>query len=337
MVSSYPKTSLAADAQYRIGEIGAKAIEDGSRNIANVDSSRRAYEDLLIGYDDHERREEAQSRVVQFNELEAQKALDVGRFYEKQKQYKSAALYYRRVSQSTGTSAAAEAQERLAIVESKLGDEPVSTSEGLLPTSEPTAALGDEKSGKSRSLFGGRLFGRKKRAAEEAEEASRMAAIEPPSPAESVAATPPAAAASNAPNLGRASSGARNVATVAPGATQVSKRKGYYGPPKPQLALGKKKNNMRFDTSTLQGAPFDVGKLDKNDLEKGLKMIREELPEDLPEELANFDIPDDLEERVKDLDEVKELIEAEADGGSDGDGDGEGALKIPPLPEEEDE
>ena len=111
VVASYPKSKLAADSQFRIAEIGRMAVEGGSRNLANVDSSRRAYEDLVIGFGDDARKEEARNRVVQFNELEAKKAFDVGRFYEKQKKYKSAALYYRRVAQSTGTTAAAEAQE----------------------------------------------------------------------------------------------------------------------------------------------------------------------------------------------------------------------------------
>ncbi|MGI9241892.1 MAG: tetratricopeptide repeat protein [Verrucomicrobiales bacterium] len=335
VVASYPKTALAAEAQFRIGEIGAKAIEDGSRNIANVDSSRRAYEDLLIGYDDHERRDEAESRVVEFNELEAQKAFEVGRFYEKQKQYKSAALYYRRISQSTGTSAAIEAQERLTIVEAKLADELASVSESRSAAAEPTAAVGEETARKSKSLFGGRLFGRKKRAREEA------AQIEPPSPSEAVAATPPPAprpapapaATTSRPPVSSPSS--RNVAAVAPGATKVSKRKGYYGPPKPDLALSKKQNRMRIDTSKLQGAPFDIGKLDQKDLEKGLKMIQEELPEDLPSGVANLEIPDDIEDKLKGLDEVKDLDEVKK--AVEEAGDGEGALKIPPLPEDDEE
>lgn len=324
VVSSYPKTQLAADAQFRIGEIGAKAIEDGSRNIANVDSSRRAYEDLLIGYDDDARREEAQSRVVQFNELEAQKAFDVGRFYEKQKKYKSAALYYRRVAQSTGTSASVEAQERLGIVEAKLADEPTSATEQ--PSgSRPTAAVGDDEADKSFSLFGGRLFGRKKHAEEDAAMSAAADQV-PPAVAETAAAPPRSTATASKPI---ASEGDQSVAVLAPGATQVSKRKGYLGPPKPDLALSKKQNRMRLDTSKLQDAPFDFGKMDQADLEKNLKMIREELPDELPSELGDLKIPDDIEEKLDKLDDLKKAEEDEENG--------EDTLKIPPLPEEEEE
>ena len=176
VVALYPRTALAADAQFRIGELGAKAIESGSRNIANVDSSRRAYEDLLLGYENDARAEEARSRVVQFNELEAQKAFEIGRFYEKQKKYKSAALYYRRVSQSAGTSAAESAKERLSIVQAKIADQPVRETE------RPAASVRDsvEKVKRDRPRLGGRLFGRKKRAEREAEEAARLAASNPP-------------------------------------------------------------------------------------------------------------------------------------------------------------
>ena len=96
---------------------------------------------------------------------------------------------------------------------------------------------------------------------------------------------------------------------------------------------------MRLDTANLQGAPFDVGKLDKKDLEKGLKMIREELPDDLPSELpdalANFKIPDDVEEKLKGIDELDELDELKK--AAESEELDEETLKIPPLPEEDEE
>ncbi|MFT5110373.1 MAG: tetratricopeptide (TPR) repeat protein, partial [Pseudoalteromonas tetraodonis] len=130
VVKDYPETKLAGRAQFRIAEIGRMAIEAGSRNAANVGESRDAYNDvMLVDQTDAARREEARSRVVQFDELEAKKAFDIGRFYEKQKNYKSAALYYRRVAKSTNTTASAEAQERLAIVEAKISGAPTSAAE----------------------------------------------------------------------------------------------------------------------------------------------------------------------------------------------------------------
>ena len=361
VVASYPKTSLAADAQFRIGEIGSQAIEKGSENIANVDSSRRAFEELLIGYDNDDRRAEAESRVKQFNELEAKKALEIGQFYEKQKKYKSAELYYRRVSQSTGTSAAIEAAERLAEVRAKMGDElaaPAAEPSGFRPAAAVGGAATKIREAIPRPKLGSRLFGRKKRAEKEAEEAARMAAAEQQAAEEVAAATPPqpspAAASAPAPApepvavskpVSKPSTSSQ-VAKVNPGSTKLTNRKGYLGPPKPALGLAKKENRMRMDMAKLQQLPFESAGVDQKDLEKGLKKISENLPDEIPEELSK-ELPDDLSKLVipPEVEEkVEALVEAEkeegaqeestSEAGSDGD-DGEETLKIPPPPEDE--
>ena len=332
VVASYPKSKLAADAQFRIAEIGRMAVEDGSRNMANVDSSRRAYEDLVIGFDNDERAEEAKTRMVQFDELEAQKAFDVGRFYEKQKKYKSAELYYRRVAQSTGTTAAAEAQERLAIVQEKISEAPPEAS--ARPVASGAAKI---KEAIPRPKLGSRIFGRKKRAEAEAEEA-RLAAIEGDRPAPAVtASSPPAPGRTAIPSSSAASR--PSVASAAPRVPKTSKRKDYVGPSKPSLGLAKKENRMRMDMSQLKNLPLgnlpldNVAGLDKKDLQKGLKKITENLPEDIPAKLEKM--PKDLSDLVipPDIDEEDAIGKLDPSP-EDGD-DGEDSLIIPAPPEDD--
>ena len=121
------------------------------------------------------------------------------------------------------------------------------------------------------------------------------------------------------------------IAKVSPGSTKLTKRKDYLGPPAPNLALGKKQNKMRMDTSDLQNLPFEIGKIDKGDLEKGLKILNENLPDELPDDLSKLVIPPAVKEKITGA------IKPPSDAGGDGDGDGDTGLKIPPPPEDDGE
>lgn len=113
LVDKYPKHPKAAEAQYQIGAIGRSAVEEGSQDLAKIRSARGAMEDVLVAYQDSERASEARAALERFDAVEAEKLLKVGKFYEKQKKYRSAAVYYRKVAASTGTPSATEAQQRL--------------------------------------------------------------------------------------------------------------------------------------------------------------------------------------------------------------------------------
>ena len=323
VVADHPDSKLAADAQYRVGVLGSKAIEKGSRNIENVERSREAFEDILLGFEDDARREEAQSRVVEFTELEAQKALDIGKFYEKQKKYNSAALYYRRVAGSSSTTASAEATDRLAKIQPKVTAQATAAPDPAPLRTEPVEAASDAASGirskVSRPRIGSRLFGRKKReeAQAEADAAAAMAAIDraaSPPPVETAAPQPIA----STPPKPTTNTSSDRVATTTPSATKLKKRKNYHGPPPPELAIAKKPNRMRLGNG-LANLPFGfkkddvekgLKKLDEDDVEKGLKKLRSKLGK-------------------KDEEEVKDEIEDLVIPPSSDDDDGGEALKIP--------
>jgi len=320
VVKDHPESKLAANAQYRVGTLGSEAIEKGSRNMENVERSKEAFEDILLGFEDDARREEAQSRVIEFTELEAQKALDIGKFYEKQKKYNSAALYYRRVASAQGTSASVEAATRLAKIEPKVTTQ-ATAAPAPAPVRRPVEAASDAASGVrekvSRPRIGSRLFGRKKReeAQAEADAAAAMAAIDRAASAPPSNPTTTSNPIANKPPITKPAPTGSRVATTttAATATKLKKRKGYHGPPPPELAIAKKPNRMRLGNG-LANLPFGfkkddvekgLKKIDEEDMEKGLKALRSKLGKkdkaDAEEEIPDLVIPedDDAEEALK--------------------------------------
>ncbi len=139
IVDKYPRHAKAAEAQFRIGNIGRTAVESGSQDLSNIQSARGAFEDVLLAYEDSERATEARAALQQFDAVEAEKMFEVGQFYEKQKKFRSAAVYYRKVAAMPGSPRAAEAQQRLDQLVAAVPDE-VEERRPLIP--RPRLGLG---------------------------------------------------------------------------------------------------------------------------------------------------------------------------------------------------
>lgn len=99
--SSYPNTSYAPEAYFRIGNILLDDSKDGNHNPANLDRARHAFEDLIQTYPGSKRTPEAQARLKSIGQADVQRSYDIAEFYYKKKQYGSAAFYYREVLRTT--------------------------------------------------------------------------------------------------------------------------------------------------------------------------------------------------------------------------------------------
>ena len=136
LVDKYPKHPKASEAQFRIGAIGKASVESGNQNIASLASARGAMEDVLVAYQDSAEAQEARAAIQQFDMVEAEKMFKIGKFYEKQKKFRSAAIYYKKVAAVTASPLAGEAQERL---DTLLASAPEAGEDPPAPT--PTPAL----------------------------------------------------------------------------------------------------------------------------------------------------------------------------------------------------
>lgn len=114
LVDDYPKSKKAPEAQYRIGAIGVNALERGSQDPAKVDKAKEAYNDLLIQFPDDERAKAARAGITKLTAGEAKKSYEIGSFYEKQKRYHSARIYFEKVAQVPESPYCEKAKEKLA-------------------------------------------------------------------------------------------------------------------------------------------------------------------------------------------------------------------------------
>ena len=112
LVDKYPSHPKSAEAQFRIGSISKSEINRGSQDHGNITAARDAMEDVIVAYKDSERAEQARKALAQFDLIEAQRLYEIGRFYENQKQYRSAVVYYQKVLKFPESKHVTDAKQR---------------------------------------------------------------------------------------------------------------------------------------------------------------------------------------------------------------------------------
>ena len=266
LVDKYPRHPKAPDAQFQIGEIGKRAFEKGNQDRSNIANAREAMEDVLVAYQDSGRAEEARATLAHFDLIEAQKFYDIGRFYEKQKKYRSAAIYYQKALGGPSSEHYADAQTRLDDMLSK-APTPDSSLQDLPPVEEekerwrvfkrksedefidvvPADVAVQDLPPVSEEKTRWRLFKRKPK--------DDLPADIPPVPSEvaSVSAVTPSTSTGRLPNPTPPSATTRSVAS-APTASKpklLKAKKNYAGPPAPDLKIASTKPKMRTNPAAV--------------------------------------------------------------------------------------
>jgi outer membrane protein assembly factor BamD len=145
VVEKFPNDPIAVDAQYQIGYIWSKASSSGTYDPAAADHSKVAFEDFLARYPNSEKAVQAKQNLKQMEHKQTSTAYDIAKFYDKQKQYRAAAIYYNEViRQQPGSTEGERAKKRISELTRKIG------ADKLQPPSV-TAAAANRKSRKSQS------------------------------------------------------------------------------------------------------------------------------------------------------------------------------------------
>jgi outer membrane protein assembly factor BamD (BamD/ComL family) len=112
----YPKSSLAPEALYRVGNLLLKQTEDGNRNRGNLDTANTTFTDLTLLYPNSKQAKSAKVILRQIKGSDIQRSFSIAEFYEKKKQYPSAAFYYNEVIRATksGSDLNQRSKQRLA-------------------------------------------------------------------------------------------------------------------------------------------------------------------------------------------------------------------------------
>ena len=145
VVEKFPNDPIAADAQYQIGYIYSKASASGTYDPAAANKSKIAFEDFLARYPNSEKSSQAKQNLKKMEHKQTSTAYDIAKFYDKQKQYRAAAIYYNEVIRTQPGSAEGEkAKKRITELRAKVGD-------AKLQAPAVTAAAANRKTRKPRT------------------------------------------------------------------------------------------------------------------------------------------------------------------------------------------
>jgi outer membrane protein assembly factor BamD len=123
VVDKFPDDSLAADAQYQIGYIWWMAAKQGTRDLAATKNARTAFQDFLFRYPNSEKAPQARANLQLLENKQTASAFNVAKFYDKQKQYRAAVIYYNEViREQPGSVESERAKKRIDQLRAKLGD-----------------------------------------------------------------------------------------------------------------------------------------------------------------------------------------------------------------------
>jgi outer membrane protein assembly factor BamD len=147
VVEKFPDDPIAVDAQYQIGYIYSQASASGTYDPAAANKSKIAFEDFLARYPNSEKSAMAKQNLKKMETKQTSTAYDIAKFYDKQKQYRAAAIYYNEViRQQPGSKQGEKAKKRISELRAKVGDAK------LQAPSVTAAAANKQKSRKPRSM-----------------------------------------------------------------------------------------------------------------------------------------------------------------------------------------
>src|SRR5213080_11477 len=123
VVDKFPDEPIAVDAQYQIGYIWFTAARTGTKDMAAVSNARTAFQDFLFHYPNSEKAAQARANLELLEHKQTTSSYQVAKFYDKQKYYRAAVIYYNEViRQQPGSAESDRAKKRIDELRAKVGD-----------------------------------------------------------------------------------------------------------------------------------------------------------------------------------------------------------------------
>jgi outer membrane protein assembly factor BamD len=205
VIEKFPNSPVAPDAQYQLGYLYFTAARNGIKDLSAASKARTAFQDFLYRYPNSEKAAQAKANLAMLEHKQTSSSLDIAKYYDKQKYYRAAVIYYNEViRQQPGSTESERAKERLDQLKKKLGDKAL----------QPLDAANTEAAKKAATT--------KTAAAQEGEKAGRPQPSSsandsaPLPPAESDASLPPPASLLPDSTTAPSSSGLGDSATLQP-------------------------------------------------------------------------------------------------------------------------
>lgn len=99
ILDKYPNDPLADDAQYQIGYAWYRASSEPDYDQSAARKAIEGFQDYLTNYPNSEKATQAKEYIAQLDGRQVQGSFNVAKFYEQQKNYKAAYIYYNDVVQ----------------------------------------------------------------------------------------------------------------------------------------------------------------------------------------------------------------------------------------------
>jgi len=123
VVDKFPNEPIAVDAQYQIGYIWFTAAQLGTNDAAAAGNAKTAFQDFLFHYPKSEKAAQARKNLDILEHKQTNNSFKVAKFYDKQKYYRAAVIYYNEViRQQPGSEESNEAKKRIDQLRAKFGD-----------------------------------------------------------------------------------------------------------------------------------------------------------------------------------------------------------------------
>lgn len=114
LLANYPQDELVESAKFQIAQCRAALSRGASYDQGATREAKEKFQEFLKEHPDAELTREAKNNIERLNERQAESSFSVGRFYEKQRQYEAARIYYQDLIAAYPHSPwASQAQERL--------------------------------------------------------------------------------------------------------------------------------------------------------------------------------------------------------------------------------
>jgi outer membrane protein assembly factor BamD len=141
VLDKYPNSSITDDALYQIGYIYMQVGRTGkSQDLSALVVAKNTFEDFLLQYPNSEKAAQARDNLVSIGGKESGDLLAIAQFYDRYKNYRSAAIYYNDViRRQSGTKQADIARARIETLRSDVGDDALRTGPERAETGEKAA------------------------------------------------------------------------------------------------------------------------------------------------------------------------------------------------------
>lgn len=141
VVARYPSDAIADDAQYQAGYVRLRQYREGSYDRADALKAREAFEDFVNRYPNSEKVPQARENMKTLEGGQTKNQLQIAKYYDKQKQYKAAVIYYNDViKQQPDSPDATFAKTRLEALKAQIGEDALRAGPEKVETGERAAA-----------------------------------------------------------------------------------------------------------------------------------------------------------------------------------------------------